>query len=89
MGGALFDRRYHIERESERGVRDFFAAVDKDAVNLKFPVTLVVEGTEHFIIFYHLQRVYNLGRLYGGTNIKEEYERCQRLHTVLMGEKTH
>ena len=49
----------------------------------------MVEATEHFMIFYHVQRVYNLGRLFALTNIKEEHERCQRLHTVLMGEKTH
>ena len=87
-GGALFDRKYHIEGESEQGVRDFFAAVDKDAVNLKFPVSLVVEATEHFMIFYHVQRVYNLGRSFWGTNIIEEYERCQRLHKLLTGEET-
>ena len=87
-GGAIFDRKYHIEGESEQGVRDFFAAVDNDAVNLKFPVSLVVEATEHLMIFYHVQRVYNLGRSFWGTNIIEEYERCQRLHKLLIGEET-
>lgn len=87
-GGVLFDRKYHIEGENEQEVGDFFAAVDKDAVNLKFPVTLVVEATEHFMIFYHVQRVFTLRRSFSGTNIKEEYERCQRLHKLLMGEET-
>lgn len=86
--GVLFDRKYHIEGENEQEVGDFFAAVDKDAVNLKFPVTLVVEATEHFMIFYHVQRVFTLRRSFSGTNIKEEYERCQRLHMLLMGEET-
>jgi len=87
-GGALFDRKYHIEGENEQEVGDFLAAVDKDAVNLKFPVTLVVEATEHFMIFYHVQRIFTLKRSFSGTNIKEEYERCQRLHMLLMGKET-
>jgi len=82
-GGALFDARYHVEAESERGVSDFFAAVDSEDFNQKFPRTLVVEATEDFMIFYHL------GRVMLAKNIEEEYERCQRLHTFLMGEKTH
>lgn len=82
-GGALFDVSYHIEAESERDISDFFAVVDSDAFNRKFPRTLVVEATEDFMIFYHLNRVLM------AKNIEEEYERCQRLHTFLMGEKTH
>lgn len=35
------------------------------------------------MIFYHLNRVLL------AKNIEEEYERCQRLHSFLMGEKTH
>jgi hypothetical protein len=82
-GGALFDVSYHIEAESEPDISDFFAVVDSDAFNRKFPRTLVVEATEDFMIFYHLNRVLM------AKNIEEEYERCQRLHTFLMGEKTH
>ena len=82
-GGALFDVSYHIEAESKRGVSDFFSVVDSGAFNQKFPRTLVVEATEDFMIFYHLNRVLL------AKNIEEEYERCQRLHSFLMGEKTH
>ena len=83
-GGALFDARYHIEAESEYGISDFFAGVDKDAVNLKwFARTLVVEATPGFMIFYHV------GDVLSAKNIKGEYERCQQLHELLMSEETH
>ena len=83
VGGAIFDASYHIEAESKRSVSDFFAAVDSGAFNQKFPRTLVVEATEDFMLFYHSDRVLL------AKNIEEEYERCQRLHTFLMGKKTH